>query len=412
MGAKYIAAITAVLSAFAAGCGGKDTKDTGRKNAGGPPVVVAAVRQQAVPVEVRSIGNVEAYSEVLIKSQVTGQIARVAFQEGQDVQKGQLLFEIDPRQFEQAVRQAEATLADRRASLAQAEANYDRDVANAKNARSQAGRYATLAARGIIAREQNEQYQTQAIAAEKAAAATKATIESARAAIQGAEAAVADARLQLSYTRIRAPISGKTGNLTRKAGNLVTANADPPLVTINQITPAYVTFTVPEQTLNELRRYASGGRLRVEATPQQSTVATQGVLDFLDNRVDESTGTILLKARFANQDRRLWPGQFAGVVVRLATPLATVVPATAVKSAQQGNYVFVVNQDATAEQRTVESSRTWGNLAVIDSGVRPGERVIVEGQLRVRPGAKVRVVERSEVQSQASAFQPALPGEP
>ena len=196
--------------------------------------------------------------------------------------------------------------------------------------------------------------------------------------------------LQLSYATIRAPISGRAGNLTRKEGNLVTANSDPPLVVINQITPVYATFSVPEQSLSELRRYSSAGKLMVQAIPQNDARdPAQGVLDFLDNRVDASSGTILLKARFPNQDRHLWPGQFVNVVVRLTSQTETVVPTTAVKNAQQGNYVFVIKPDSTAEQRTVRTDRAWEDLTVIESGGDPGEQVVVEGQLRVRPGAKV-----------------------
>ncbi len=359
-----------------------------------PPtqVIVAKAEKRQVPIEIRAIGNIEAFSAVDVKSQVAGPIARVAFQEGDDVRKGQVLFEIDPRPFQQAVQQAEAELATRKAALAQAEANYQRDVAQAANARSQANRYAELTANGIIAREQNEQFQTTALAAEKAVAASKASIESARAAIKGAEAQLGDARLQLSYATIRAPISGRAGNLTRKEGNLVTANSDQPLVVINQITPVYATFSVPEQSLAELRRYSSAGKLTVQAIPQNELGdPAQGVLDFLDNRVDASSGTILLKARFSNKDRHLWPGQFVNVIVRLTSQMETVVPSTAVKNAQQGNYVFVVKPDSTAEQRTVQSARTWGDLTVIEKGVDPGEQVIVEGQLRVRPGAKVAI---------------------
>jgi membrane fusion protein, multidrug efflux system len=358
-----------------------------------PPtqVIVAKAEKREVPLEIRAIGNIEAFSAVDVKSQVAGPIARVAFEEGDDVRKGQVLFEIDPRPFQQAVQQAEAELATRKAALAQAEANYQRDIAQAKNARSQANRYAELTTQGIIAREQNEQLQTTAVAAEKAVAASKASIESARAAIKGAEAQLGDARLQLSYATIRAPISGRAGSLTRKEGNLVTANSDPPLVVINQITPVYATFSVPEQSLAELRRYSSAGKLAVQAIPQNELDPAQGVLDFLDNRVDASSGTILLKARFQNKDRHLWPGQFVNVIVRLTSQMETVVPSTAVKNAQQGNYVFVVKPDSTAEQRTVQSARTWGDLTVIEKGVNPGEQVIVEGQLRVRPGAKVAI---------------------
>jgi membrane fusion protein, multidrug efflux system len=328
-----------------------------------------------------------------VKSQISGPIARMLFEEGQDVRQGQILFEIDPRPLQQTVQEMEAEVANRRAALAQAEANYERDQAQAKTATSQAGRYAELTAKGIISRDQNEQFQTQALAAEKAVAATRASIESARAAIQGAEAKLADARLQLTYATIRAPISGRAGNVTQKAGNLVAANSSEPLVVINQLTPVFASFTVPEQSLPELRRYAAAGKLRVHATPQGGTAAdgVQGVLDFFDNRVDTASGTILLKARFANQDRRLWPGQFVNVSVRLANPIETVVPSAAVRTAQKGSYVFVVKSDSTAEQRVIQTARVFEDSTVVQDGLNPGEQVIVEGQLRVKPGTKVRV---------------------
>ena len=380
------------------GCAKDDPKKAAERK-GTPPtqVVVATVGKKQVPIEIRAIGNIEAFSAVDVKSQVAGPIAEVAFEEGKDVRKGQVLFQIDPRPFEQAVRQAEAELANRKAALAQAEANFERDTAQAKNAQSQANRYAALTAKGIIAREQNEQLQTSAVAAEKAVSASKAAIQSARAAIQGAEAQLGDARLQLSYATILAPISGRAGNLTRKEGNLVTANTDQPLVVINQITPVYAAFSVPEQSLPELRRYSTAGKLAVQAIPQNDTGdPAEGVLDFLDNRVDTGSGTILLKARFANQDRRLWPGEFVNVIVRLANPTEIVVPTTAVKNAQQGNYVFVVKPDSTAEQRTVQTARAWEGLTVIQSGLNPGEQVIVEGQLRVKSGGKVQIASNRE----------------
>ena len=218
-----------------------------------------------------------------------------------------------------------------------------------------------LTKQGIIAREQNDQFQTLALAADKAVTATRASIESAKAAIQGAEAKLGEARLQLNYATIRAPISGRAGNVSRKTGNIVTANSDT-LVIINQLSPVYASFTVPEQSLPELRRYAAGGKLRVHAMPQGGVSAAdgaEGVLDFLDNTVDTASGTILLKAKFPNKNRQLWPGQFVNVSVRLANPTETVVPSAAVRTAQQGSYVFVVKPDSTAEQRTIETARSF-----------------------------------------------------
>jgi multidrug efflux system membrane fusion protein len=352
---------------------------------------VGEVKQQQVPLAIRAIGNVEAFSVVEVRSQVSGPIAKVLFQEGQEVRQGQVLFEIDPRPFQQAINEMEAEVAARKAALAQAEAALERDQANAKNALSQAERYNQLATAGIIAKEQNEQFQTTALAAEKGVSAARATIESAKAAIKGAEAKLGDARLQMTYATIRAPISGRAGAITRKAG-LITANNET-LVTINQITPVYTTFSVPEQSLPDLRRYAAGGKLKVQAIPQNGSPdqATTGVLDFLDNRVDATTGTIMLKARFPNQDRKLWPGQFVNINVELAMTKEIVAPTAAVKTAQQGNYVFVVKPDMTAEQRTVQTARSYEDITVIQSGLNPGERVIVEGQVRVKNGSKVRI---------------------
>lgn len=388
----YVALI--VCSLLVVGCGRGE--EAAKKKGGAPPapqVVVAKARVQMVPLEIRAIGNVEAYSKVQIKSQVAGEIRRVFFQEGDNVQQGQMLFQIDPREYQQAVAEAEAQIASAQAGLGEAQANHQRDLANAANARTQAERFGGLAAKGIISAQQNEAQQTQALAAEKAAASTQASIQSARAALKGAEARLADAKLRLSYTQIRAPISARTGNLAFKEGNLVATNAATPMVVLNQIAPAYVTFSIPEQSLAELRRYAAAGKLKVLAYSQGVAKPAEGVLNFLDNEVDQASGTILLKATFANQDRMLWPGQFVNAAVQLATQSRVVVPASAIKTAQQGTYTFVVKDDSTAEQRTVKSSRAWQDLAVVESGINEGETVITEGQLRVKPGVKVQVVD-------------------
>lgn len=367
------------------------------------PVVVDQVKRMPVPLEIRAIGNVEAWSSVEVRPRVGGPIMNVHFQEGAEVRSGQILFTIDPREFQQAVREAEAVVATQKAAVGQAEANHRRDVAQAQNARAQAERYAGLAAKGVVSRQENEQMQTQATAAESAAAASEAAIQSAKAALQGAEAKLADARLQLSYTSVRAPITGKTGALSYRTGDLVTANIDPPLVVINQISPVNVTFSVAEQELDQLRRYANRGKLPVLATPQDGSGQFEGTLDFLDNQVDTGTGTILLKARFPNRERQLWPGQFVTTAVRLATPEETVVPTAAVRNAQAGQYVFVVRPDMTAEQRKVEARRAQENLTVIASGLQPGERVVVEGQLRLRPNTKVQITQRGQGAAPAQA---------
>ncbi len=361
-----------------------------------------------VPLEIRAIGNVEANSTVEVKSQVAGQLQKVFFTEGDEVRQGQVLFQIDPRQLEQAVSQAEASLENANATVGQAQANYERDLAQAKNARSQADRYAQLAGQGIVSREANENYRTQADAAERVAAASKAAIASAESNVRAAAARLADAKLQLAYATIEAPVSGKTGKLAVKPGNLVPANSPTPLVVIAQLAPVFANFTIPEQQFSLIRSYSSRAKLAVQAYPGSnspdagpSSTPVIGTLDFFDNQVDTSTGTILLRARFPNTDHRLWPGQFVNVVVRLDVPTATVIPTAAVSSGQNGRYVFVVKPDLTAEQRTIESTRDYQDLTVVTSGVAPGERVIVRGQLRVQPGSKVEIVKDNQQQGAA-----------
>jgi multidrug efflux system membrane fusion protein len=332
------------------------------------PVSVATVEEKDMPVAIRAIGNVEAMESVVVKSQIAGEIVAVHFREGQDVRQGSLLFEIDPRQA--------------RAELARAEGTLARDIAQAKNARAQAQRYERLAKEGVVSSQELEQFTSEATALEAAAEADRATVE--------------NARLQLAYTKIRSPISGRTGRLMVDRGNIVKEN-DIDLVTINQITPINVQFAIPEQQLPEVKQRMNRG-LRVEAflpgEPQSPPV--RGELDFIDNAVDPATGTIRLKGKFPNGDRRLWPGQFVDVVLTLSTTSdAIVVPSQAVQTGQQGQYVFIVNQDMTAEIRNVTVRRTVGNESVIESGLKPGERVVTDGQLKLTKGAKVEIKQGS-----------------
>lgn len=382
----------AVVCVFA-GCANRgDAAKKGEAQTQGPPVEVGYASLEQVPLQVRAIGNIEAFSRVDVKSQVSGQLVRVYFEEGQDVGRGDLLFRIDPRMFEQAVLQAEANVARDIAALRQAEAAAEKAAAEARNARSQSERYSGLAAKGIISREANEQYRTNAEAAERTADASQAAIGSARAAAKASEAQLADARLQLSYTEIHAPITGRTGSLTVKQGNLVSANAEPALVVINQMSPTYAAFSVPEQTLDQIRRFSQERKLVVEALPNQSQgPPARGTLDFIDNAVDPATGTIRLKAVFENKDRRLWPGQFVNVVMTLTTEQAVVVPTAAVQRGQSGDYVFIVEDDLTASQRVVEPSRIYDGKTILKKGVEPGERVVTDGQIRVRSGQKVSI---------------------
>ncbi len=355
-GLKFTALM--LLLSVIAGCTAKGPKQSER--AATVPVVVATAALKNVPVEVRAIGAVETQWTVGVKSMVAGELTKVYFQEGQDVKKGELLFTIDKRPFEAELAQAEATLA--------------RDIAQAANARSQALRYQNLLKDGVVAKEQTEQMQTSSDALEAAVRADRAAAE--------------NARVQLQYCSIYAPISGRTGNLMVHGGNVVKAN-DVALVTINQISPIYASFAVPEQFLPEIKKHMARGKLRVEAGPPGQPPSA-GTLSFVDNAVDAATGTIKLKGLFANAERRLWPGQFVNVVLTLATQAgAVVVPSQAVQTGQQGQYVYVVKSDMTAEPRSVVLDRIVESEAVIQKGVQPGEVVVTDGHLRLVPGAKV-----------------------
>ncbi len=342
-----------------------------KQQAAGPPVipavpvVVAHVEQKTVPVEIRAIGNVEALSTVALKAQVTGQIIAIHFREGQDVRKGDVLFEIDRRPFEVA--------------LAEARANLARDKARAENSRLQAERYAKLFQEGVASKEQ---YDVQ-----------RADADALAAAVQADQAIIDYATLNLEYCMIRSPVDGRTGSLMLHVGNLTKANDVPILVTINQISPIYVNFAVPEQYLAEVKARIAAGRLAVRALVPDAPGATEeGALSFVDNAVDAATGTIKMKATFPNPRRKLWPGQFVNVVLTLsAQPNAIVGPAQAVNTGQSGSYVFVVRSDGKAEMRRVTPGRTVGNETVIAEGLKPGETVVTDGQLRLVDGSRVTI---------------------
>ena len=334
------------------------------------PVTVGVVIQKTVPVQIRAIGNVEAYSTVSVKSQIGGELIRVHYKEGQDVQKGDLLFTIDPRPYEAALKQAEANLA--------------KDMAQLENARAELLRYEELIKRDYVTRQEYDQIHANAAALE--------------ATVKAGMALVDNARLQLKYCFIYSPINGKTGNLMEDKGNLIKANADGPMVVINQIQPVYASFSMPEQYLSEIKKYLSAGKVKVEAFLTKVTDhPEEGILTFIDNTVDITTGTIRLKATFPNKENRLWPGQFVDVVTTLTTqPSAILVPSQAVQTGQKGQYVFVIKNDLTVESRPVIISRTIGGEAVAEKGLQPGEKVVTDGQLRLVPGAKVEIKSSSE----------------
>jgi len=357
------ALLLSILMVFAAGCG----QNNGAQAAAGPPpapVVAGKVEQRDIPVQLTSIGNVESFQTVQIRSQVNGQIVGVHFKEGQDITKGQLLFTLDKRPFQ--------------AALDQAIGNLKRDQAQAVNSEIQAKRYEALQNEGVVAREQADQVIAQAKSNASIVAADEAAVEA--------------ARVQLQYTEIRSPIDGRAGALQINLGNLVKANDTPFLVQLNQITPIYVTFTVPEVSLSQVRQYVSQG-LKVLAFPKgQSSDAADGQLTFIDNGVDPTTGTVKLKGTFQNKDRKLWPGEFVDVNLNLTTQKnAIIIPTKAVQTGQQGDYVYVIKSDGTAEPRNVTTAGTYKDVTLIGKGLSAGETVVVDGQLKVVPNGKVAV---------------------
>ena len=330
------------------------------------PVQVAAATRIAAPVTIESNGVVEPMQTVAIEAQVGGSLETVAVNEGDDVKSGQVLFKLDPRPFEAALRQADAVLA--------------RDEAQAQNAQRDAERYKALVAKDYVTKSQADQ-------AEATAVAMQATLQSDKAAVD-------NARLNLSYATIRAPISGRTGRLLVRQGNLVKANSEP-LVVINQLHPIMVRFTVLQHDFPALQRRAAQGQVPVRVvTPDSGRVPEAGTLAFLDNAVDSLTGTVTAKARFENQSGTLWPGEYVRVNVELdVQPDVVAVPTRAVVAGQEGSYVFVVGSDKVAKLRPVSVGRAVGSgeLTTIDKGVQPGEQVVVDGQSRLTPNARVDV---------------------
>jgi membrane fusion protein, multidrug efflux system len=387
-GRTIIAAALLIGSCVATGCAGKSAPPT--RQAEGVPVVVATVSQRTVPVDIQVIGNVEAYATIAVKSQVGGELTVAHFREGDFVKKGDVLFTIDPRLLEAQVKQAQAALERDKAQLSLAEANLARDIAQEKYTRDQAARYRNLFQKGVVSREQYDQYQTGADVQVEAVHADKAGVESSHAAVASDEAALRNIEVQLSYTEIRSPIDGRTGNLMIKQGNVVKAN-DVDLVTINQLQPIYVTFTVPEARLADIKRYMALGKVKVLAIPPDSDEAQTGDLSFIDNAVDSTTGAIKLKGTFENAKRSLWPGQFARVTLRLgAARDALLVPTEAVQSGPDGQFVFVVGRDMTVDPRPVVLGPRIEKEQVIEQGLHMGETVVTEGQLRLAPGVRVK----------------------
>lgn len=353
----HSARLVALVILGGTGCG---TKEAARSQM--VPVTASVVARQPVPFALSASGIVEPLERVSVEAQVTGPLLRIGFREGDLVRKGQVLFEIDPRPFRGALDQALAALA--------------RDVAQSENAERDVERYGELVKQEYVTAQQFD-------AARATAAALQATV-------RGDSAMVTTARINLEYATVRAPISGRAGNLLIREGNLVRGPGYP-LVTINQIQPILVRFSVPGSSLAEIRRQPMESvEVTAGAVPEAPPVA--GRLTFVDNTVDTSTGTILLKGQFANGDGALWPGQFVNVTMRLYVQQdALVVPAAAVISGQQGTTVFVIDSGVTASSRVVKVTRVAGDVAVIESGLSAGEQVVTAGQLRLFPGARVEV---------------------
>lgn len=391
-------AVTALLLA-SAGCQAPKAQ-----SAGPPPPVpvsVAVATQETVPEEIHAVGTVEASAIIQVKSQVAGELQKVDFVEGGIVHKGDKLFQIDPRPYQEALRQAESAVARDGAQLRQAQANLARDVAQSKNADADAARYAELSKEGVVSKSQNDQFRTSAEALRESIRADQAAIESARASLESDRAAVDRAKLDLSYCEIHSPVTGRAGNLLVHAGNLVQANGSP-LVVINQVTPIFVSFGVPEEHLPVIRRNSAARKLVVEASPQDEPNRRQrGSLSVIDNTVDTATGTIHLKATFDNQNGLLWPGQFVSVALTLDQHSgAIVVPSEAVQAGQTGQMIYVVKPDQSVEPRVVKVGSTHGSKVIIEQGIAAGDKVVTDGQLRLYPGAHVRPVPAGTIDSQ------------
>jgi membrane fusion protein, multidrug efflux system len=372
-----------VVSALSLGCGGQQAAQPAQAAGGGArgggrgrgagqtiPVVAEKAALKDMPIEVTTIGTVEAYLSVSVRAQVTGPLLEAHFKEGDFVRKGQLLFNIDARPYESDLARAKAALA--------------RDKAVAENNRSQADRYKKLLAEGVVPAQQVDSFMSAADAAD-------ATVTS-------DEAAIRQAELNLDYCTIEAPLDGYTGKIMVEPGNLVRAS-DAALVVVNQINPIYVSFSVPQQNLQDIKRFMGQNKLRVMAAlPNDTGAPEQGTLTFVDNAVDPSTGTIRLRAMFDNQRNRLWPGLFVNTTLRLsARPNTLVVPTQAISTNQDGSYVYVVKPDNTVESRPIVVGAAIEGQSIIQEGLKAGETVVTDGQLRLVPGSRVDITNRVAV---------------
>jgi membrane fusion protein, multidrug efflux system len=366
---RFFIRTLAVLSAFfagmsAPGCTSKNGQGAGPHPIPAAPVSVALSAAKDMPLQIKAIGNVQAYSFVQVKAQVGGPLTAVLFREGQDVKKGQVLFTIDARPYRIALKQAESVLAKDRALL--------------QNAQDEVARFTDLAGKDYVTKERYDQLRVNA--------------DVLRATVQADEAAAANAGLQVEYCTIASPIDGRTGSLSAYPGNLVRANDTAPLVVIFQTRPIYAVFSVPEQNLPLIRDYQARGELKAVAYLNDKDAPKPGILTFIDNGIDVSTGMVQLKVTFPNADQILWPGQFLNMVLTVTVEKnVVVVPSPAVQTGQGGTFVMVVREDRSVESRPVTVSRMVGEESVIGSGLRPGETVVIDGHLRIVPGGRVEI---------------------
>lgn len=358
--AILIAAVFGVV-----GCSKNEQAGISGSGSAAVPVLVARAVAKNIPNQLHEIGTVEAFSTVNIKARVEGQLIAIHFKEGYDVSKGQLLFNLDPRTMQAALHQAQANLAKDQAQDHQAEVDEQR--------------FGVLLREGVGSREQYDQMH--------------ATAGELIATVAADRAAVENAQLNLMYTEIRSPLDGRTGNLQAHVGDLIKADSDTPMLVINQIQPIYVDFSIPETSLGDVRRDMAARQLEVDATiPGSQDAAEHGVLSFIDNSVDRTTGTILLKGLFQNENRRLWPGQFVRASLTLNwIENAVLVPSQAVQTGQQGPFVFVVGSDMKVSARPIVPGAPFEKDIIVSDGLQAGESVVTDGQLRLTPGAQVRI---------------------
>jgi membrane fusion protein, multidrug efflux system len=396
--------LLAAVALALVGCSGEKTSAAGAKGAGGRgggrggdaavPVTVAKAVQKDIPVQAEVIGTVEPYATVSVKPQISGQLMQAHFNEGDFVKQGQLLLTIDARAIEAQLKQTEATILRDQAQMQQAQANLARDRSQESNAKSQLQRADQLAAGGIISKEQHDQAATALESLNATINADIAAIENAKAQIAASRAMLENQKVQMGFTKVFSPIAGRTGSLLVKPGNIIQANTTD-VATINQVQPAYVSFALPESYLAELRRAGSG--LQVVVKTEQGEGTAVGKVSYFENTVDVTTGTIRVKAKFDNQDRLLWPGQFVRVTLKLQDrPNAIVVPSQAVQTGQEGLFVYIVKPDQTVDIRPVRAGQRAGDETVIEDGVQPGETVVTEGTLRLVAGSRVQLRERGQ----------------